>query len=164
MLLHPGRGLFGSALSANSWVLDVALPAEPTRSGPPLVWPREGQKDVVGSARVGDLGPRAIAALAVEGKQPDDVVGMPITLHFARSIPAATLALVKCTLFAGSMKKGGVLVSYETEPPAPDGAAGCVAFVPFEPLASGPMEVLWQLPAPLSAKDEVAPGAHFTVK
>ena len=40
VLLHSGRGLFGSALSANSWVLDVALPAQPTVSGPPLCWPR----------------------------------------------------------------------------------------------------------------------------
>lgn len=164
VLLHPGRGLFGSALCPAGWVLDIALPGTPTRSGHPYTWPRDLQAAVPGSARVADLGPRAVQALAAAGKQADDVVGMPLTAHYARSLPQAQLEQVRCVAHAGGAEVRGVFVIYEGEPGQADTAAGCVAFVPLAPLPAGDADVTWQVPGGKGGRLETLATAHFTVK
>jgi hypothetical protein len=170
-LLHPGRDLFGAATAANTTVLDIALPAMPTRSGLPLCWPRHGQKDVPAAAPGSALGPRALAALAAAGK-PVDTVGTPLSLHFARAIAPADLAKIECRVYVGTQEVTGVLVRYDAPAVAGDAAAddgdtadGLVAFVPFAPLpAKALVEVMWALPASYLPKDENFPAVKFTVQ
>jgi tetratricopeptide (TPR) repeat protein len=164
-LLDPGRDLCGAPAAATNWVLDVALPAEATKTGPPLCWPRDKQTAVAGTAVVSDLGPRAAAALAEKGKQPTDEVGMPLTLHFGRSMKAAELARITCRVYAGSHNAEGVLVVYEGPETDPDTAAGCVAFVPLQPLGAGKeVDAEWTFPKGLLGPKEVKIQAVFTVQ
>ncbi|MEO6594442.1 MAG: hypothetical protein ABIP94_06795, partial [Planctomycetota bacterium] len=164
-LLHPGRGLLGANKNQQALVLDLTEPVLPTRSGLPLCWPRRGQSAVSGSAAVADVGPRAAAALAAAGKKPDDVVGMPLSLHFARVMTAPVLRTVGCRVYDHGVRVEGVLVVYEGEPLDGDTADGCVAFVPFEPLAAGAaVDVEWDLPTGLLGKDQKFPVASFRVE
>jgi hypothetical protein len=164
VLLHPGRSLAGSALAADDWLLDVSEPAEPTRRGDPLSWPRAGQVGVPGAATVGQLGSRGAAALQAAGKQPTDTVGVPLSLHFFRAAKRATLDAVRCRVFVQNLAAEGVVVVYGGDED-PDGADGCVAFVPFAPLAPGAqVEVLWDLPAELLPPDTRFPAVTFTVQ
>lgn len=164
-LMHPGRGLLGARATKAAFALSLDDPVLPTKKGLPLCWPRQHQTGVPGSAVVGDLGPRAIEALAKEGKQPTDVVGMPITLHFARPMSIAELGVVTADVFAGNLRAHGVLVRYVGDEPADDQAPGCVAFVPFEPLQSGTeVEVTWTVPRALLGKGEKFQPVRFVVK
>ncbi len=163
LLLHPGRSLCGSAIAASNWALDLG-PAVATRAGEPLLWPRDGQQGVVGSVRVGDLGPRAVAALTAAGKQPNDMVGVPLTAHFAREVQPGVLAAVQCRVFATNIAAKGVTVVYQATGEA-DSAAGVVAFVPFDPMAAGPVDVQWEIPATkVGQKEPSMPRLRFTVK
>lgn len=164
VLLHPGRNLCGSGVSSTTWVLDIALPAMPTLAGSPQVWPRDGQGGVVGSVRVSDLGPRAAAALVAAGKKPTDLVGMPLSVHFSRSMPAAILQQVECRAFCGNLAMEGVTVLYEGEPGQADTAPGLVVFVPLQPLSAGPCDVQWAVPATQPGKSESLPRVRFTVR
>lgn len=164
-LLHPGRGLLGAQKGKQALVVDLSDPVQPTTQGWPLCWPRHHQQAVPGSAVAAELGPRALAALAAAGKQPTDVVGMPITLHFARAMAASDLAAVAVKVYQGNRAAHGVLVAYQGEGPDDDSADGCVAFVPLEPFEAGAeIEVLWTLPAKLLAKDQVFPELKFLVQ
>jgi len=163
-LLHPGRSLAGSALTAGDWLLDVSEPVEPTVRGEPWCWPRAAQNAVPGAATVAALGPRAAAALQAAGRQPTDPVGVPVSLHFARAMQRATLAAVRCRVFVQNLAADGVVVVYGGDE-APDAADGCVAFVPFAPLPPGAqVEVLWELPAELLAPNTRFPPVVFTVQ
>ncbi len=165
VLLDPGRGLFGAPLAGPSWVLDVALPSVPTKSGVPLCWPRHGQPGITGQAVVAELGPRAAAALAAADKQPADVVGMPLSLHFSRTMTAAALGSVGCRVFVGNLAVQGVLVVYEDDSKDGDSAAGCVAFVPLLSMPSGSrVEIQWTLPDGVLDKKETFAPVEFLVQ
>jgi tetratricopeptide (TPR) repeat protein len=164
-MLHPGRDLLGVAVGPGPFLLDLTLPARPTQRGLPLPWPRHGQTGVAGSAPVGDLGPRAAAALLAQGKAATEVVGMPLSLHFARVVPEAMLADVRCEVFLAGVRQHGVLVRYDQGDDDGDRADGCVAFVPLQPLpAAAAVEVVWTLPAPLLPKDQTFASIVFTVQ
>ena len=162
-MLHPGRGLLGANSNRNCRVLDLTEPVQATTRGLPQAWPRDGQQGVVGSARVGDLGARAIAALAAAGRSPDDVVAAPLTLHFARAVAAEDLDAITARVYYGGARVEGVLVSYQGGEVG-DSADGCLAFLAFEPPPAGAdVEVDWQLPADLRGEAEFAP-VQFTVE
>jgi tetratricopeptide (TPR) repeat protein len=156
VLLDPGRGLCGAPLIAANWILDVAMPAQATKMGAPLYWPRNGQTGCPGKAVVAALGPRAATALAEKGKQPNDEVGMPLSLHFSRAMKPLELSHVGCRVYVGHLSAEGVLVVYEGSEGDADTAAGCLAFVPLQPLGSGKeVEVEWKFPkGMLGPKDE----------
>ncbi len=163
-LLHPGRSLAGSALGSGDWLLDVAEPAEPTQRGLPLCWPRHGQAGVPGGALPAELGVRAAAALQAGGRGATDRVGVPLSLHFWRVMPKTVLDAVRCRVFVQNVPVDGAVVVYGGDEAA-DGADGCVAFVPFTPLAAGSqVEVLWELPKELLPPDTRFPAVLFTVQ
>lgn len=165
LVVHPGRELYGASLYAGAWLLDVAVAAVPTRQGPPLAWPRQGQREVAGSAPAAELGQRLAAALATAGKTTTDVVGMPLSLHFLRPMPAPVLAKIGCRVFVGTQGQPGVLVVLAGDDAGGESAEGCLAFVPLAPLPAGSeVEVQWELPAELLGKDETFPPIQFTVK
>jgi len=165
VLLDPGRDLCGAPLAPANWVLDVALPAQATKTGAPRCWPRDKQTGVAGTALVSALGPRAAAALAEKGKQPTDEIGMPLTLHFGRSIKAADLARVTCRVYAGSHNEEGIPVVYEAAEGDADAAAGCLAFIPLQPLGSGKeVDVEWTFPKGLLGPKQETIQVVFTVK
>ena len=177
-LLHPGRDLLGAPLGGTAWVLDLAMPPQPAKAGLPWHWPGHGQPAVPGSVVVGELGPRATAALVAAGKAATDTVGPAITLHFARNIDPGELAQLRCRAFVGNLAREGVLVVYDGKAEEGDHAAGCVAFVPLEPMPSGSkVEVQWELtpglaPKPKDGKDTRSareaqrqlPAVSFTVQ
>jgi hypothetical protein len=165
-LLHPGRDLFGAATAVNTTVLDVSLPAMPTRTGLPSCWPRYGQKAVAAAVPAAALGPRALAALTAAGKA-GETVGTAMSLHFARAIAPAELAKVGCRVWVGTQELPGVVVYYAAVEGADDGdsADGLVAFVPFAPLpAQALVEVIWDLPVGDLPKDERFPKVVFSVQ
>ena len=165
VLVDPGRGLCGAAPTAANWVLDVTLPAQATKTGPPSCWPHDKQTRVTGTVAVSGLGPRAAAALAEKGKQPADEVGMPITLHFGRPMKPAELARIGCRVYVGSQNAEGALVVYEGADGEADTAAGCLAFLPLKPLASGKeVDVEWTFPKGMLGNKEVKIPAVYTVK
>ena len=162
-LLHPGRELVGASTHAPAWLLDLAVAPVDTRTGPPLCWPRAGQRDVPGSVRVRDLGPRTAAAVAAAGRQPDDLVGTAVSLHFARVVEPAVLAQVECIVRVAGNEVGGVLVR-SGEHDAPSRAGWC-AFVPLTPLPAGAEVVVhWTLPAGMLGEDEVFQPVAFRVR
>ncbi|MCB9878216.1 MAG: hypothetical protein H6835_11515 [Planctomycetes bacterium] len=166
-LLHPGRDLCGVAGDGGAFLVSVALPAEPAESGEPLAWPRDGQGAVPCGVRVGDLGARAQAALAAAGKQADDRVGVPLTLHFARAVKLPLLQIVQCEAFDGNLRVDGVTVVYALDAAGdgapPDTCVGVVAFVPLQPLGAGhEVEVRWQVPGVMLGKDRSFPTLRFT--
>lgn len=170
-LLAPGRDLFGVPSDVGGYLLGIAYPIKPTIHGEPMVWPRDKQTQVPGKARVADLGRRAQRAVVAAGVALDAVVGMPVSLHFARKIDAKSLASIKCSLFVRNIPKPGVLVSYHEPIAAADGqpacvaVAGLVAYVPKEPLPSGAtVEVRWELPQQLIGPDRQLGIRAFTVK
>jgi hypothetical protein len=164
-LLHPGRDLVGASTHGPSWLLDLSVAALDPRAGPPLCWPRNGQRDVRAAAFVRDLGAHAIAALGAAGKQPDAEVGMPLTLHFARPIDAKVLAKIDCRLQGAGYDAAGLIVVYPDDPASPDHAPGCVAWVPLVPLPGGSELALhWFLPKELLGEDEVFEPIRFTVQ
>ncbi|MCC7398774.1 MAG: hypothetical protein IT455_17025 [Planctomycetes bacterium] len=164
-LLHPGRELFAANVGQASWLLDLALPPTAPKQGLPLCWPRHGQRAVAGAARAGDLGPRALAALQAVGVSADDVVGMPLTLHFLRDIRPSDAALVRCAVYQGDRRVDGVFVHYDGAPDEADSAAGLVAFVPRQPFAAAAtIEVAWELPPGYLDKKQTFPRLSFTVQ
>jgi hypothetical protein len=162
-LLHPGRSLLGSALTADEWMLEVLEPAQPTLRGEPSCWPRAGQVAPCGGAPLADLGERAAAALQAAGRAPGDTVGLPISLHFARAVDRPVLDAVRCRVFVQNVPVDGAMVVYGGDE-ATDGADGCVAFVPFARLPAGAaVEVLWELPAEVQASNARFPAVTFRV-
>jgi len=165
VLLDPGRDLCGAPLVAANWVLDLAFPAQATKAGAPLYWPRDKQTGVAGTAVVAGLGPRAAAALAEKGKQANDEVGMPLTLHFGRAMKALELSHVGCRVYVGHQGAEGVLVVYEGAEGDADAADGCVAFVPLQPLGSGKeVDVEWTLPKGMLGPKETSVHVIFTLQ
>lgn len=163
-LLHPGRGLLGATRNKHCVVLDLADALAPARGGLPSSWPARGQVAVPGAARAADLGPRALAALAAAGRQPGDVVGMPLSLHFHRAIGDADLAAITARVYAGGLRVEGVVVGWQGAGPDDDTAAGVIAFVPLAPLPAGSeIEIEWTLPKALLGEDEKFAPVRFTV-
>ncbi len=164
-LLHPGRMLLGANRTPTSLCVDLSEPALPTRHGLPLCWPRAGQKDVPGAAVVEHLGPHLTAALRAAGRPAEGPVGMPLSLHFAREVPAADLAAIRCEVFRGGVRVDGLLVVCQGGDASGDSAPGCVAYVPFEPLPHGAeVEFQWVLPAALLGGAESPAAATFAVR
>ncbi|HEU4419730.1 MAG TPA: hypothetical protein VFT55_12395, partial [Planctomycetota bacterium] len=165
VLLDPGRGLCGAPLVAANWVLDVAMPAQATKTGAPLCWPRDKQTGVAGRATVAALGPRATTALAGKGKQPNDEVGMPLSLHFGRPMKPAELARIGCRVYVGHQAAEGLLVLYEGPDSEADAAPGCLAFIPLQPMASGKeVDVEWTFPKDLLGPKDTKIQVIFTVQ
>ncbi|MBL9079372.1 MAG: hypothetical protein JNL08_17860 [Planctomycetes bacterium] len=163
-LLHPGRGLCGAALG-DEWLLDLGELAQPTRTGLPTVWPAADQTGVPGDVAVSGLDARAQSAVVAAGRAVTDRVGMPLTLHFAREVPRATLAAVRCRVFDGNLPIDGALAVYAADDTAHERCDGLVAFVPLQPLPSGHrLEVRWELPAELLPPETGFPAALFTVR
>ena len=164
-LLDPGRGLCGAPLTASNWVLDAALPTRATKTGPPLLWPRDKQTGVAGKATVAALGPRAARALAEKGKQPSDEVGMPLTLHFGRPMKPAELARITCRVYVGHQGAEGLLTVYEGPDGEADTAPGLLAFLPLQPMDSGrEVDVEWTFPKGLLGPKETKIQAIFTLQ
>ncbi|MGK0202094.1 MAG: hypothetical protein ACI9S9_001159 [Planctomycetota bacterium] len=165
-LLAPGRDLVSVPSDAGGFLVGIAYPMKPTTHGEPLVWPRHEQSNVVGQIKVADLDPRAKAAVLKAGIAEDAVVGMPLSVHFARKIDKKILAAIDCRLFERNRPIEGVIVHYH-EPGAADGPVidGMIVCVPTEPLQSGKLiEARWEVPPGLLGEDvQVAPVA-FTVK
>ena len=165
-LLAPGRDLLSVPSDVGGYMLGFVYPAEQAERGEPLVWPRHGQSNVDGSMPVIDLDERARAAVLKAGIAEDAVVGMPISIHFAREIDRKLLARVECRLFERNRPLEGILVYYDQ--PITDGGAvtkGMVVCVPTEPLKPGKViEARWEAPLELLGKDhQIAPSA-FTVR
>jgi len=170
-LLAPGRDLFAVPSDVGGHLLGIAYPIKPTVHGDPMVWPRDKQTQVTGKARVADLGARAQRAVAAAGIAADAVVGMPVSLHFARKVDAKLLAKIKCSLFVRNIPKPGILVSYHEPLAASEGQPACVAvdglvaYVPQQPVPSGAtVEVRWELPQELIGPDRQLGIPAFTVK
>jgi len=161
-LLHPGRILIGCNRGQRLCVLDLSEPAAPTTGGLPVTWPRSGQQ-IAGRARVRDLGPVLVDALAADGKQSDTEVGVPLSLHFARKLTADELAAVSCRVLARGRELAGVQVDIQ-DVPGRDGP-GCIVFVPLQPLPSGAaVEVEWTVPRQLLAEGEQFPALVCTIR
>ncbi|MCR9247344.1 MAG: hypothetical protein NXI31_20120 [bacterium] len=167
-MLHAGRGLLGANKNRNALVLDLSETIQATTRGKPWTWPRFGQPTATGKARVGDLGPEVIAALAAKGKGVDDFVAMPWSLHFGRRVEPADLDAITATVYVRGQKQRGVFVVLQgPEDSAANGAHadGCVTFVGLEPAPEGAdVEVTWRLPEKFLAGDEVFRPIEFTAK
>lgn len=165
-LLAPGRDLVSVPSDKGGFLVGIAYPMQATERGEPLVWPRPGQTKVVGQIKVADLDPRAQAAVIKAGIAVDAVVGMPLSVHFARKIDKQIMAGIDCRLFERNRPLECVIVHYY-EPGADGGSVidGMVVCVPKEPLKSGKqIEARWQVPPGLLGEDvQVAPSS-FTVK
>lgn len=165
-LLAPGRDLVSVPSDPGGFLVGLADPMQPTKRGEPLIWPRHEQSSVVGQIKVADLDPRAKAAVLKAGIAADAVVGMPLSLHFARKIDNALLLRIGCRLFERNRPVEGVIVHYNESGPAGGPIIdGMVVCVPKEPLQSGRViEARWHAPTEVLGKDvQVAPSA-FTVK
>ncbi|MGC6489360.1 MAG: hypothetical protein ACON4Z_17065, partial [Planctomycetota bacterium] len=62
LLIAPGRDLVAVPADVGGALLGVSLPAETTRRGPPLRWPRDGADAGAGAVAVAELDGRAQAA------------------------------------------------------------------------------------------------------
>ena len=106
-----------------------------------------------------------LAALQAVGVSADDVVGMPLTLHFLRDIRPRDATLVRCAVYQGDRRVDGVFVHYDGAPDEADSAAGLVAFVPRQPFpAAATIEVAWELPPGYLDKKQTFPRLSFTVQ
>ena len=165
-LLAPGRDLLSVPSDVGGYMLGIAYPAQQAERGEPLVWPRQGQSNVEGSMPVIDLDERARAAVLKAGIAEDAVVGMPISIHFAREIDRKLLAGIECRLFERNRPLEGILVHYDQS--ISDGGAvtrGMVVCVPTEPLKSGKLiEARWEAPPELLGKEQQAAPSAFTVR
>lgn len=151
LLLHPGRVLIGCSRGKSGFALDLGDPVRPIEKGAPLQYPAAGQQLLPRSARAGDLGLGVAAALH---RQPGDLVGYPLTLHFFRALSPIEQAAVQCRVLDGVHRLDGTVLPL---------ADGCFAFVAAEPLPSATdLEVTWTLPPRVLAKDEQFPAATFT--
>lgn len=163
MLLAPGRDLLAVPSDLGGFMVGTAFPAERPKRGEPMTWPRAGQTDVVGQIRVADLEPRLQKAVLAAGIAADAVVGMPVSLHFAREIDAGSMAQISCRLFERNRPLDGVVVPY-----IGDGGAvvpGMVACVPLAPLGQGKqIEVRWDVPQALLGKDQQMSIVPFVVR
>jgi tetratricopeptide (TPR) repeat protein len=168
-LLHPGRDLVSVLAGGPPWAIDLVLPAQPTRSGPPLCWPADGQTGIPAAVPAAALGPRALTALQAAGVAADAMVGTALTLHFLRPLTADQRAAVTCTAWLGDAGVPLVRVDHEpngTEADADhDHAPGCITFVPGKPWPAGRgVEVRWGLPPGVLGKDESYPAIRFTAQ
>jgi hypothetical protein len=164
-MLHPGRELLASALDATHWALDLTLPATPLRAGLPVSWPAQGQPGVPGEANLEQLGPRAMKAFAAIGKTGPVLVGMPLTLHFARELDDAARGAVRGRIYADENPVDSLRIDYG--PAGDDGeqTPGCIAVVPLKPLPPGSkVEVRWTLPDGVLGKDETYAPIRFEVR
>ncbi|MFN3241016.1 MAG: hypothetical protein ACE37K_05815 [Planctomycetota bacterium] len=158
-LIAPGRDLVAVPSDDGGFLLGLALPAERTRTGPPIHWPRAGQRGVPAGVAFGELDERARAALAAAGVEADQQVGMPLTMHFAREIGASYRQSITCQAFEKNAPLRGVVVDYS------DQAPGCFAFVPLSPLPKDqPIEVRWNVPTTLLGTDEGVGGVTFRIQ
>ena len=161
-LLHPGRILIGCHAGSKALLLELSEPATPTQSGGPITWPRAGQR-VVGKATVRDLGQPLVEAFAAIDVQPDAVVGVPLSMHFARKMTADELAAVDCRVWVGGAGREGVRLVVQDVPGLD--APGCVVFVPTEPFSAGDVvEVEWSVPPQLLAEGERFASQTFAVR
>lgn len=174
-LLHPGQQLFGANRDGHGCVLAFGEPALPMQRGAPLPWPRDGQHDVPGSAAATAVGERVAAALRAARPDLGAEVGMPLSLHFVRQVPADQLARIVCRVHADDRRVDGVLVVAQAggadvadvaDVAAPaESAPGLVVFAPFAPLPAGAqLEVSWELPAALGSPDAPPLRVRCTVK
>ena len=165
-LLAPGRDLVSVPSDTGGFLVGIAYPMQSTKHGEPLVWPRHEQAKVSGQIKVADLDPRAKAAVLKAGIAADAVVGMPLSVHFARKIDKNILGRIGCRLFERNRPIEGVIVHYH-EPGAAGGPIidGMIVCVPKEPLKSGKqIEARWEVPPGLLGEGvQVAPSS-FTVK
>ncbi|HLQ36347.1 MAG TPA: hypothetical protein VK348_01000, partial [Planctomycetota bacterium] len=161
LLLSPGRMLIATGKYKGNYLLDLGEVPTPRISGVPYVYPRNGQRDVPAAVTVAELGPELAALLAKKGKQPTDKVGYPVSLHFFRMLPDNVLDALEIDGNLGS----GVTWLAQGEGSALDRAAGCIVFVPLEPLLTGrPLSVSWTLPPNLLKKEEKLREVKFTAK
>lgn len=161
-LLAPGRDLVSVPSDKGGLLVGIGYPAQATERGEPLVWPRQGQKAVVGQIKVADLDPRARAAVEKAGIAADAVVGMPLSLHFARKLDDKVMARIGCRLFERNRPIEGVIVRYQEA--GPEGSSkvdGLVVCIPKEPLQAGKqIEARWEVPPEVLGKDvQIAPTA-----
>lgn len=158
-LLAPGRDLVAVPSDAGGFVLGLALPAERTTKGPPIYWPRTGQRGVAGTVSVAELDAVAKAAVVAAGVAEDAQVGMPLSMHFAREIGASYRKSITCQAFKGNVPIDGVVIDYS------DQAPGCFAFVPLAPLPRGQgIEVRWNVPTTLLGSNEGNGSVTFRVE
>ncbi|MFT4842573.1 MAG: ribosome-binding protein aMBF1 (putative translation factor) [Planctomycetota bacterium] len=165
-LLAPGRDLVSVPSDTGGFLVGIAYPMQPTKRGEPLIWPRHEQSSVVGQIKVADLDPRARAAVLKAGIAADAVVGMPLSMHFARKIDKGVLGRIGCRLFERNRPIESVIVRYnELGPAGGPIIEGMIVCVPKEPLKSGKLiEARWAVPPEVLGEDvQVAPSA-FTVK
>ncbi|MFK7740053.1 MAG: hypothetical protein AB8H80_06980 [Planctomycetota bacterium] len=178
MLLAPGRELFSVASDPGvGYVLGAGL-ARSMRRGAPLAWPRHRQREIPPSASIAGLDFVVRKKLQELGLAADAVIGMPLTLHFARKVqPAPLMQQVRCRVFANNLPVKGLVVHYvgtDAERTAAEScngpaADGLVAFVPLQPFAAGAqVDVQWDVPQVLlvEARDraKVFPPVVFTVQ
>jgi len=141
-LLDPGRAMFAVAKGKRASILETFETVAPLQKGPPMCWPRDGQRAVPSAQGAG---------------------GTPITLHFFRDVEDAQLQRIACIVRVGGQQVPGTLQVLQG--PSGRGARGCVAFVPSAPLPAGEGEVEWSVPVPLlGGKDVAQPRARFVVQ
>ena len=164
-LLHPGRILLGASKSKQAIVLDLAEPAKATKQGLPLTWPRDKQTGVPASCAVKQLPSWLQELLAAKGKQPDDQVGVPLSLHFARELLPTEIASVTCTFTADRGEVDGVFACAQRDGIPSEVAQGCFVFVPLEPLPkSRALKVEWTVPPTLLQKREKFAPVAFSIQ
>ena len=159
VLLAPGRDLLAVPSDVGGFLVGVSLPAQPTRSGPPLRWPRAAQTGVPGGVSVEALDARARAAVVAAGVAATARVGVPLTAHFARDVEERFRGSIRCEVIAENAPVRGVLVDYS------DDAPGCFAFVPLAPLPSDVVvEVRWRAPPTVIGSDDGIGSLAFRVQ
>lgn len=168
-LLHPGQQLLGANRDKTSCVVAFGDAVQPLLRGAPLPWPRDGQRDVPGSAPVTAVGERLAAALRAVQPGLGAEVGMPLSLHFHRQVDPSHLARIACRVYAGNQRIEGLVVVLQAtaagvEPPT-ELAPGVVVFAPYAPLPAGAvLEATWELPAALASADAPPLRVRCTVK
>lgn len=154
-LLHPGRILIGASMSKLAIVLDLAEPATRPTTGLPVAWPRHLQSSVPAACRVQQLPQWLQEQLLAHGKQPADLVGMPLSLHFARELLPTEIPAVTCRLVSDHGELAGVFACAQRDGRPSDVAPGCFVFVPLEPLPKNrELSVEWTVPPSLLTKRE----------
>ncbi len=164
VLLHPGRSLIGGGKGRHGVHLDLREVAVPLRSGPPVCWPGDLQSEVPGLVRAGDLGPQLAAVLFENGITADREVGMPVSLHFFRTLDPVFVRQVVCRVSVDGRGVDGVPMCIQGEGDRTQAAEGCCVFVPRDPLPKGAVvTVEWTLPQGVLPDGAVVVKARFRV-
>lgn len=165
LLLHPGRTLLPCLAQKDLVLLDLGEPlATPTR-GKPWCWPGNRQVGVPSAILVSDLPPRLQRELAEAGKKATDLVGMPVSAHFARELQPNDVGGCFGRLECEGGELATVRVCIQGAGSGSEEAPGCMVLVPLQPLPKGKdVTMTWEMPRGVLEREEVFPKTEFRVE